>query len=75
MEEHELRTGLGMDLGAASGGRAGEIAIVPVVAQLDSCSNQRAPGNGCAALCAAGLFVTAYSTATSCKPPRASGRK
>ncbi len=31
MEEHELRTGLGMDLGAASGGRAGEIAIVPVV--------------------------------------------
>ena len=31
MEEHELRTSLGMDLGAASGGRAGEIAIVPVV--------------------------------------------
>src|SRR5437660_1134644 len=31
MEEHELRTGLGMDLGAACGGRAGEIAIVPVV--------------------------------------------
>src|SRR5437660_12626290 len=31
MEEHELRTGLGMDLRAASRGRTGEIAIVPVV--------------------------------------------
>src|SRR5439155_26214839 len=31
MEEHELRTGLGMDLRAASRGRTGEIAIVTVV--------------------------------------------